>query len=290
MCLCIYVVWPAQAFAMALLRVVHAVPGAGAATLDFEIGSRTLNLGPVAFAHASGFDRVPAGPFKWALKGGGKTLATGTGRIGNGAYTGVLMFKGSGMKQMGVMLHLYRDHAGEAGKTLIRVIHSAPEFGSPSLQFDSKTVAKSLDFMHATPYLTVPPGVHSLGAMAPGRASPVLSLKGVRLVGGVAYSEIVVGTRGQRVRVVTVTDRGAPLSRPAAKHSPMPAPHGARWVTVRPGDSLWKIAARRCARGASGAEIHRELVQIWNANVRRIGTGDPNLIFPGQRLHMPPKS
>lgn len=288
--LCIYFVWPVQAFAKVMLRIVHAVPGAGTATLRVISGGKTFDLGSVSFAHSSGFHAVPAGPFKWQLVAGGKTMASGTGTVTSGANTGVLMYRGSGMKQMGVMLHVYRDHAGVPGKTLIRMIHSAPEFGSPSLTFDGKTVAKSLAFMMATPYLTVAPGTHSLAAMGHGHSAAMLSVKGVHLSGGVAYNEIVVGTRGQRVRVLTLVDRGAPLTRPAPtpvkEQEPMVG-KGPRWVTIKPGDSLWKIARHRCGSGATEAVVYREVVRIWDANVGRIGTGDPNLIFPGQRLHMP---
>jgi nucleoid-associated protein YgaU len=50
---------------------------------------------------------------------------------------------------------------------------------------------------------------------------------------------------------------------------------------------LWRIASRVVGAKASDSQIEREVVAIWNANAARIGTGDPNLIFPGQRLHLP---
>ncbi len=294
--LCVYVVWPAQAFAQALLRIVHAVPGAGNASLSLTGPQGAVDFGTVGFGQFSGFHSVPTGPVKWILRApDGKELANGNVTLPHGTYTGILMYRGSGMKQMGVMLHLYRDHSGEPGKTLIRVIHSAPEFGNPSLMFDSKTVATNFGFMQATPYLTVPPGVHSLAATAPGHSAPMLSVKGVKLQSGVAYTEIVVGTRGQRVRVVTVVDRGAPLTRPAPKHHSakrqrVPVDSKTRagaWIVVKPGDSLWKIAAGRIPPGSSNEEIWREVVAIWDENAGRIGTGDPNVIFPGTRLRMP---
>jgi hypothetical protein len=33
--------------------------------------------------------------------------------------------------------------------------------------------------------------------------------------------------------------------------------------------------------------VEHKLVAIWNMNAGRIGTGDPNLIFPGTRLRLP---
>lgn len=284
-----YVVAPAQAIATALVRVLHAVPGAGVATLELQTNSKTLDIGPLGFGQKSGLTEVPSGPFKWTLMSGGKTVMSGTGKLGTGTYTGVLMYKGSGIKDMGVMFHVYRDRMGEAGTALLRVIHSASELGSPSLQLDGQTVVKKLAFMQATPYLAVKPGVHSLAAMAPGHSGAILSVNGVRLAGGLSYTDIVIGTRGQPVRVVSIVDRGAPLTRSASIHPDATASygHGPRWVTVQPGDSLWKIAAVRCGPEASNEDVYQELVRIWDANATRIGTGDPNLIFPGQRLHMP---
>jgi hypothetical protein len=275
-------VLPAQALANAFLRIVHAVPGAGAASLNVKSGAKTITLGPVAFGQASGGALVPSGPFTWTLTAGGKTLFSGTGRLGNGSYTGVLMYKGTGMSALGVMLHIYRDQAAAPGHSAIRFIHAAPELGNPTLKFDGRTVATGLAFMMATPYLSVSPGAHSAAAYAPGRSSPILTVNGLKLQSGVSYSAIVVGTRGQSVRVVTVTDRGAPLTRPAGHPRADPGT-----VVVAPGDSLWKIAAERLGPGASNTEIQAELVRIWDRNSARIGTGDPNLIFPGTRLTIP---
>jgi hypothetical protein len=239
--LCANVLLPAQALANAFLRIVHAVPGAGAASLNVKSGAKTITLGPVAFGQSSDGASVPSGPFTWTLTAGGKTLFSGTGRLGNGAYTGVLMYKGSGMKAMGVMLHTYRNQRAASGHSAIRFIHAAPELGNPTLKFDGRTVATDLAFMMATPYLSVSPGAH-----------------------------------------VTVTDRGAPLTRSSAPSSSDPAS-----VVVAPGDSLWKIAAAHVAPGAGNAAVYAEVIRIWNANAGRIGTGDPNLVFPGTRLSIP---
>jgi Domain of unknown function (DUF4397)/LysM domain len=282
--ICANVLWPAQALANAFLRIVHAVPGAGAATLHVKSGGKTITLGPVAFAQSSGFASVPSGPFSWTLTAGGKTLYSGTGRLGNGAYTGVLMFRGSGMSVMGVMLHTYHDQGATPGHSAIRFIHSAPELGNPMLKLDGRTVASNLGFMMATPYLSVSPGAYSAAAYAPGKSTPLLTVNGLKLRAGVSYSAIVVGTRGQRLRVVTVTNRGAPLTRANAPASSDPPPGT---VVVAPGDSLWKIAAAQVGPKAGNPAIYAEVIRIWNVNARRIGTGDPNMLFPGTRLTIP---
>lgn len=60
-------------------------------------------------------------------------------------------------------------------------------------------------------------------------------------------------------------------------------------VTVRPGDSLWRIAARHLPAGASDAEIAAAWPLWYEANRTVIGS-DPGLIHPGQVLAPPDAS
>ena len=280
--LCVWLLWPAQALARAVVRFIHAVPGVGTATVKLNTGAGDVDLGSIGFAQVTPWRNVRSGSFHWSLEGGGKTLASGTSTVGSGAYDIVVLDKSSG-----VSLGIYQAHGGKPGTSLVRVIHAVPELGSPELELDSKVVVKSLSFTKATPYLSVNPGVHSLSAMKAGDTAPFVSLKGVRLVPDVAYSAIVVGSRGQRVRVVTVTDRGGPLTRTAKSTRHRSTPVNSKFYVVHRGDSLWEIASKLLGPGASNETIQRKLVAIWDLNDRRIGTGDPNLIFPGQRLLLP---
>ncbi|MET0449670.1 MAG: LysM domain-containing protein [Aeromicrobium sp.] len=60
----------------------------------------------------------------------------------------------------------------------------------------------------------------------------------------------------------------------------------ARSVTVRPGDTLWAIAARSLPDGASAAQI-ADATRAWHAANRDVIGDDPDLIVPAQRL-VPP--
>ena len=297
--MCIWLLWPAHAFASALVRFIHAVPGVGTATVDVNAGSGDQVLGSIGFGQVTPFKSIRAGSFKWSLKGGGKVLATGTSTVGNGVYCVVILQKAS---MSGVELGLYKAASARAGTSLVRVIHAAPELGSPMFMLDSHTMANRLPYIRATPYFKVMPGMYALSAMKPWLMKPgdptLLDEKGAHFVAGSAYSEIAIGSRGQRVRVVSVVDRGAPLTRavsltrvvtPGSMHSGSMNGSGASSgsVVVHPGDSLWAIARRVSGMSASDAQIHAKLVAIWNMNAQRIGTGDPNLIFPGQRLMLP---
>jgi hypothetical protein len=296
------VVVPALALGKALVRFIHAVPGAGTATIEVNTGQGNQSLGSIGFAQVSPWRSIRSGSFRWELTGGGKVLASGTSTVGDGVYDIVVLDKPSGI---GVQLGVYRAQGGRPGTSLVRVIHAAPELGAPMVHVGSHVADQMLAYRGATPYVSVAPGVDTVRAMKPSLMKPgdptLVNVHGVRFAPGVAYSSIVVGSRGQMVRLVTVVDRGAPLTRSATTGSSMKgsgmkgsANTGAGMtgsagghsgsVLVKPGDSLWSIARSALPAGASDTEIDRKLVEIWNRNAHRIGTNDPNLIFSGQRL------
>lgn len=66
-----------------------------------------------------------------------------------------------------------------------------------------------------------------------------------------------------------------------------PDTRGAEHVVVRPGDSLWSISSDMLGPEARLSLIAVETERIYALNRGLIG-GDPNLIFPGQRLLLPP--
>ena len=73
---------------------------------------------------------------------------------------------------------------------------------------------------------------------------------------------------------------------PAAARASAPA-RGTSYAVVRPGDSLWAIAARDLPDHASPATVAAHWQEIYQANRAVIGA-DPDLIVPGQRLVLPP--
>lgn len=290
--------WPAQALAKAIGRFVHAVPGAGAAELTFTGTGAPSPLGRAGFGEASPYAPIPTGPIAWRLTGAdsGKLLASGHARLTPGAYTVIAI-----PHRKGVELRFFRNVAGARDGARVRLIHAAPELGSPDLRLGNRIVARGVRFTQSTPYLRVAPGTYSLAATPPGSASRVVFRDGVRLDRGAAATGIVLGTGGQRARIVVLADRTLPAadpSRPARRAQPRrtartahraPArgdTHGGGGTTVHRGDSLWTIARRHLGSSATDARVDREVHRLWAANSGRIGTGDPNLIFPGQHLKM----
>ncbi|QSR25605.1 hypothetical protein CFH99_08220 [Nocardioides aromaticivorans] len=60
-----------------------------------------------------------------------------------------------------------------------------------------------------------------------------------------------------------------------------------RTVPVRPGDSLWAIAARTLGPDASAADVASYWHRVHALNAAVIGA-DPDLLQPGQQLRLPP--
>lgn len=291
--------WPAQALAKAIGRFVHAVPGAGAAKLTLTGSGTPSPLGRTGFGEASPYAPIPTGPITWRLTGAdsGKLLASGHARLSPGAYT-VLAIP----HRKGVELRFFRNVAGARDAARVRLIHAAPELGSPDLRLGNRVVARGVRFTQSTPYLHVAPGTYSVAATPPGSADRVVFRDGVRLDRGTAATGIVLGTAGQRAQILVLADRTLPATakspRPARRSEPRraarrthraprrEAAHAGGSLTVHRGDSLWTIARRHLGSGATDERVDREVHRLWAANSGRLGTGDPNLIFPGQHLNL----
>jgi hypothetical protein len=273
---------PAVAHADSALSFVHAVPGAGKATL--QAGS--TRVGEEGFAGVSAYRNVGSGTTKLTLKSpDGKTLATKTVKLADGTRYAVVALL-DGMKPV---LEAYPDAKPKAGVAKLRVVHAVPELGSPEIWVDGKKVMDKLDYRAASPYLTVKPGTHTYSAHKPNDGA-LLSGK-LDLKAGTVSTGFVVGSRGEKIRVVPALDdqtTAAPAKKQKAKakKTTPAAPSGASTYTVRAGDSLWAIARHDLGGNAGNAATSRRVVQIWNANSKTIGTGNPNLIRPGTRLHL----
>ncbi|GAA3514089.1 hypothetical protein GCM10022234_06160 [Aeromicrobium panaciterrae] len=105
-----------------------------------------------------------------------------------------------------------------------------------------------------------------------------------------------VGAVGSLAVAPAQADRGSSTTTPAALHSldglrlpdrPVTSP-SIHTVVVRPGDTLWAIAARSLPPGASNAEIAHACDRWYAANRAVIGD-DPDLIHPSQHLTPPTK-
>ena len=192
------------------VRFLHAVAGAGAASLLVESGRPRL---PSSFAKPSGYQVFRPGQarLRLILNGQSSPLVSETVRLGPGKHTVVAVGDGKN-----VDLLVYRDDGVEPGKATLRAIHVAAEVGKADVSLDGKTVVTGVGLGDATDYLPVPPGRHSVAVTRPGGEGGALVKAQVRSVAGTASTAFVVGSAGMPAQVVLTEDGTAgPTAAPA---------------------------------------------------------------------------
>jgi hypothetical protein len=237
----------AQSWGSAQVRFVHAVPGAGKAELVVK-GASPIG-GNVAFGQVTPYASEPAGSHTLALQSGSKTVASTSEDLANGRHYTVVA-EAQGKK---IQLRLYPDGRAADGKARLRMIHAAPELGSPDVRLGSQPVAEKVEFTKATPYLTVGPGTYTLEVTKPGSGSPIVKESGVSLSAGTSSTAFLLGSRGEPTRVVTASDQtsapaGAPrtgLAPLAAGERPWTAILGIAMLAGLLGGALHLLARRR---------------------------------------------
>jgi hypothetical protein len=204
----------ASALANAKLRLVNARPGSQPVGLKVTVGTATPpQVGHAAYGQVTPYVSVPSGTAKIALTGGGgraSSAQTSEELVDGARYTAVALAVGS----RSIVLRVYKDGKARAGRARLRVLHAAPELGSPDIKLGQRTIAEKVRFRDATPYMTVSPGSYSLEVVRPGGGVPIFTSR-VALSAGVATTAILAGSGGAREQLIlatddTVTPAGAP--------------------------------------------------------------------------------
>ena len=206
-----------SALADTTVRFVHAVPGAGPATLSISSEGEGVSSSPVSFGTASARLEVSGGSAKLTLApgDGGDALAEAEEELeDDGSYTVVALPNEEGED---AQLRVYLDEDPEEGEARLRAIHAAPELGDPDLRAGDRVVAEKLAYADATEYTDVPPGTYDLAATRAGGSGGALAEKrGVPLTAGTATTALIVGSGGEQTRIVTLSDgTAAPAGAPA---------------------------------------------------------------------------
>lgn len=134
--------------------------------------------------------------------------------------------------------------------------------------------------------LTVGTGVGLVAAMAPAGAQATDPFADL---GWVATRVVAVDAGASAAPSPVTSPPTGPVTGAASTPGPVPAepsPGGRERVTVRPGDSLWRIAADHLPAGAPAAEVAAEWPRWYETNRDVVGA-DPHLIRPGQVLTVP---
>lgn len=127
----------------------------------------------------------------------------------------------------------------------------------------------------------------TVGATSAGLVLAPVAGVGAFAAGGVAHASGSAAAQGPSIPAPAWPTSAPDSAAPVAIHHPPPPKASAQAgvVTVRPGDSLWRIAAARLVPTASDKAITAGWRRIYQANRAVIGP-DPGLIRPGQHLHV----
>ncbi len=143
-------------------------------------------------------------------------------------YTVVGLAKGT----KGFELKVYKDGDAKAGTARLRVIHAAPELGSPNLKLGQRTIAEAVKFRTASPYLAVDPGSYMLSVVRPGGTKAIFERR-VPLSAGVATTAILAGSAGARERLIVATDHTVtPVGAPETGFGGLAGGGGPRWPLI----------------------------------------------------------
>jgi hypothetical protein len=222
----------ASALATAKVRLVNARPGSHPVGLKVVLGTAAPPpVGPAAFGQVTPYVNVAAGTAHIGLSGlqssDGNPNQVDQQLVDGARYTAVALAKGS----KGFELKIYRDGHARAGSARLRVIHAAPELGSPNITLGQRTVAEKLAFKEATPYLSLAPGSYAVAVARPGDGT--LFQKQVSLSAGVATTAILAGSGGARERLITATDDTiTPAGAPGTGLGGLAGGGGTPWVLV----------------------------------------------------------
>ena len=217
----------ASALANARVRFVNARGGDGSVTLTVSVGGRATSAGgAIPFGAVSELTDVPPGTAKLSLAGGkaslDKTLADGA------TYTVMAFPKGAN----GYVLDVVRSGSPIPKLAKLRIVHAAPELGSPDIRLGKRTVAQALEFKKATRYLTFEPSAYDVAVTKP-NGGDVLFNRRVSLAAGTATTIVVAGSGGSPERLIVVND---------AVVTPSTAPHTGLGGLARGGGAPWLLA------------------------------------------------
>ena len=274
------------AFADAQLRFLQATPGAEAAGLTVIAGEETASTTPMAFAELSNRVSVPAGrvELRHRAPGSGRVTTSTVTLEDDRRYT-VVAIGPAGRPE----LELRADGRAQGAQARVRVAHFARELGAPDLFVDGERVVETFPYLGTTPYLSLPPGRHTLAAMRPGSDSTLVSAR-VNLKAGTTSTAYVMGSGGQPTQALLASDatRTTTSSKGTARSGSASTSRSGSGDarTVRSGDTLWGIAREHLGADATETEVYREVQRLWRVNGVQIGTGNPDLIFPGQRIRL----
>lgn len=179
----------------ALVRVVHAIPGAGNVDV-FADDTRTFD--GVAFKAVTPYREIDGQRYTFRLRAAGQAqgdaLASNTEGLDDGDYYTAFAVPGDDDR---AMLRIVQDDHSRPGdgKARVRVVHASRDIGEVDLYAVGRDDAlfDGIDFQSVTDYDEVDAFTGALQLKHEGDANVVLDVPNVRLDAGKSYTIVVVG-------------------------------------------------------------------------------------------------
>jgi len=200
---------PAKAASPSYVRVIHASPDIGTATV-FVDGNMLLNN--FQFGTVTPYAAIPAGPHKVQVgligTGPGAATITQTIQVQSGVpYTVAAL----GTTAAGFSLQVFvDDNSVISGSAKVRVYHLSPGTGTVNVTADGNTLVNSLAYQQASNYLSEPAGTWSADVNAPtsNTTLPVSATLGTNTVTSVFAIGLINGT--PKIQFVSAQVNGLP--------------------------------------------------------------------------------
>lgn len=184
-----------------------------------------------------------------------------------------------------------------SGRSKVRIIQASTTAGSPTIKVvPQPTLATDLSYASVTGYGVVPEGTWKLRIST----EPKLTVS-VKLASNTIYTLTVLNGPNHTVIVHTTADTVAPpatptavtptaVTPPATAPTSSALPNTSTSYSVRSGDNLWDIAegvlASSLGHTPTNQQVATYTTALIAANASRVA--NPNLIYPGQSLVLPP--
>lgn len=192
------------------IRLLNAAPGVGTG----ELSADGDTVGEAGFAKSTGFTKVEPGPVELKVEAPGGVVLEGSETLEPGAAYTVTAGTAKGQASE---LSVFPDGTSQPGVARLRVILAAPELGRPNVQVGRRVIARKARYKRATRYWTFAPGRYRISIEDPETGRPVVAPRKVGLAAGTTSTAVVLGSRGERARVVLIDDAtAAPAGAPGA--------------------------------------------------------------------------
>lgn len=289
------------ATATAEVRVAHLSPETGGADVWVTPvgGTQTEFAHDVTYGGVTKYTTVPAGTYAVSMHPTGvttgKPLLEGDLTLApGGVYTVIVTGPTSHLVDKVIDDNLAPPPSGQSK---VRIIQASTTAGSPTIKVVPRpTLATDLPYAAVTGYGVVPKGTWRIQVSTDPTLRPSVSL-----APNTSYTLFVLNGPNRSVIVQTTADTvsAPPAPNPSAPTPPAPTPptpssaalpFTANSYSVKSGDNLWDIAtgvlASSLGHPPTTQQVATYTAALIAANASRVT--NPNLIYPGQSLVLPP--